>query len=313
MWVTGNLFSDQAIDGNVAVRPPLENIPYQWVINDMQFGHVLCDSTQLLMVINNGMSKQRWISRYHNKQNFMLSAEEERQIKINMTTKLLQSHRQVENGIQPLFVLTCGAPGSGKSSVAGKFTHDTFPGHDFATFDTDTVQDFHPRYNELFEVRDVATNNVIQDIGQLDIPGDCMTQLDNIMHRVFSEAIGKYHIILHTHNTLDAIVNARNHGYDIILLWVGTPLSVAKRRVRERVGDVRYFVSPHVVAKFHNTYLRVIPHLAMLVDYFVIISTNPKHATGPREGNVLETFIIQKADKHLSQSLAALMESVVTE
>ena len=190
----------------------------------------------------------------------------------------------VKTGL-PHLIITIGAPGSGKSTVAGKVAATREKGKQYIVIDYDLAVKYHPRFNDIWDMADVDSkpSGVGWSLGYIT----CNQVLEEILANLFQDLIEaplKYNIILQSHSQVD-LVHAKINGYRTTLLFVGTPLPVALQRSRTRAVTTGKFLAPtlraqdHIVTDMWKYYAMSVPWYGLWADEF-IVADNRKDDSG---------------------------------
>jgi predicted ABC-type ATPase len=158
---------------------------------------------------------------------------------------LLTGKVPVAEGTPPHLLLTIGAPGSGKSTVAAAVAADRGDG-DYVTIDLDTAVKYHPRYKDIWSAPSALTGRSTM-IGFTLSYIACNATLEDMLIRIYEEIVfndgPRFNVILQSHAQVNIIL-AKLAGYRVSLLYVGTPLAVARKRSRTRAAETGKFLAP---------------------------------------------------------------------
>jgi predicted ABC-type ATPase len=217
----------------------------------------------------------------------------------------------------PHVIITVGAPGSGKSTVAGAATG----GNDnYVVIDFDVAIKYHPRYHNLW-IPTETSGNKAKDIKFTMTHGICNDAVEDVLVEVAEEisfrSRKQYNLILQSHN-LNLIIKYKRAGYKVTLLFVGVPLKVAIQRSRDRAINTGQFLAPtlmaqeDVIVSMWHHYLEHTPWYAMWADELLVVN-NSKVLKDPKNkmGDLAKR--IQRVEIHGSDWMARLRhaESVI--
>lgn len=204
---------------------------------------------------------------------------------------LLRDKRPVPRGSAPHLIITIGAPGAGKSTVAEAVARRGDHGDygDYVTIDEDVAVKYHPRYAGVWGVPSAVTG---RPTGVGFTMGYLMCNqhlLGGVMVRIFEELVHakgpRYNIILQSH-AQDNLIEAKLEGYRTTLLFVGVPLPVAIRRSRDRAIATGKFLAPtlaaqdEIVDSMWNLYRRSAAWYGLWADEF-LVADNSRPARDP--------------------------------
>lgn len=158
---------------------------------------------------------------------------------------LLTGKKPVAEGTRPHLLITIGAPGSGKSTVAATIAADRGDG-DYVAIDLDTAVKYHPRYKDIWSAPSALTGRSTM-IGFTLSYLACNATLEDMLIRIYEEIVfsegPRFNLILQSHSQVNIIL-AKLAGYRVSLLYVGTPLAVARKRSRTRAAETGKFLAP---------------------------------------------------------------------
>lgn len=187
--------------------------------------------------------------------------------------EILRGVEPVPRKETPHLILTIGAPGVGKSTVAAAVGGRASK-RKYAVLDFDLAVKYHPRYRDVWNVPTLAEkpSGVGLMLGYLV----CNEALEEILSRLFGELLEKrYNIILQSHTHTD-LIPAKMAGYRTTLLFVGTPLAVAQRRSRKRAVETGKFLAPtlraqdELVESMWRDYRANAPWYGLWADEFLV-------------------------------------------
>ena len=157
---------------------------------------------------------------------------------------ILAMKKPVAAGKQPHILVTIGAPGVGKSTVAAAVAKSRGHG-DYVIIDIDVAVKYHPRYYKIWNTPNEMTGKptgvgITQGYWTCNAPlEDIMTQLyDDILH----SSENRYNIILQSHSQIN-LIGAKLAGYRTTLLFVGAPLKTVIKRSRNRAVETGKFLT----------------------------------------------------------------------
>lgn len=161
---------------------------------------------------------------------------------------ITRGKRAVGAGKRPHAIITIGAPGSGKSTIAPALAAQRKG--DYLSIDTDLAVNYHPHYRGMWIPS--ATTGELVSVGFTTDQvrcGEAISQvIDAILTYLLQKSPEKYNIILQSH-WHPAIIDLKNAGYEVTLLFVGVPLDVAKKRARARAVETGRFLAPTLAAQ----------------------------------------------------------------
>ena len=165
--------------------------------------------------------------------------------------ELKQGKQPAAKGATPHFILTTGAPGSGKSTISEEFARmrGMHPIDTYIHVDFDTFIRYHPHADDLLDIPDFVTGKKsrwgyalagIQFLGEL---------VDQIGHPILMELMqGGYNLIVESHNRLH-LIDAKDFGYYTSFLYVSAPLELAQKRARLRGKKTGQFLAGSLSAQ----------------------------------------------------------------
>jgi hypothetical protein len=210
---------------------------------------------------------------------------------------LLRGKRPVSPGETPHLILTIGAPGAGKSTVAAAVAARRpapSPGKaaDYVTIDFDVAVKYHPRYKDVWNAPSVRTGKptgVGFTMGYLA----CNAALVGILIQIYQDILhsegGQYNIILQSHVQAN-LIQAKLAGYRTTLLFVGVPLRTALRRARTRAAATGKFLAPtlaaqdETVTRMWTKYLHTAAWYGMWADEFLVADNGRTAKSGKAAG-----------------------------
>ena len=167
--------------------------------------------------------------------------------------ELLRGKKPVRSGETPHLILTIGAPGAGKSTVAAAVAKERGSG-DYVTVDLDVAVKYHPRYLGVWGVPDVATGKPT-GVGMTTEYLVCNNSLIDILVQIISDLLEakKYNIIFQSHSQF-SLIEAKMSGYRTTLLFVGVPLKTAIQRSRDRAIKTGKFLASNLAIQDEHIY-----------------------------------------------------------
>jgi len=198
---------------------------------------------------------------------------------------LLSKKKPVPAGQQPHLIVTIGAPGAGKSTVAAAVARSRGRG-DYVTIDVDVAVKYHPRYFGMWNVPNVATGKPT-GIGVTSGYWTCNAPLEDILIQLYEDILhsdkDRYNIILQSHSQIN-LIGAKLAGYRTTLLFVGVPLETAVRRSRSRAIETGKFLTAtlgaqdQVVFSMWVTYRDTAAWYGLWADEF-LVANNSREGT----------------------------------
>lgn len=194
---------------------------------------------------------------------------------------------------RPHLILTVGAPGAGKSTVAPLVAAARAPGESYVTVDFDLAFRYHPRYRDVWDIPSAADGRptgVGAALGFLF----CGEHIEPVYCQLLAELMGggargargaRHNIILQSHSRRH-LVSAQRAGYRTTLLYVQAPLAVAQARSRARAAATGMFLAPTLraqdvlVAQMWAEYRALAPWAALWADEFVVADNGASRAPG---------------------------------
>lgn len=210
---------------------------------------------------------------------------------------LVKGKKPVPKGQTPHLLLTIGAPGSGKHTLAAAIAAGK---GDYVIIDVDAAVKYHPRYRGLWKLPDAVTG-AATSVGSTSTWFMCGNALFNIFGPIvndFMEKPGaKYNIVLLTHDQIP-LINAKLAGYRVTLLYVGVPLSVAVARSRSRAVKTGKFLTStlerqtEVVESMWEYYKRTAAWYGLWADEFLVADN--------RQESKSDEDACRQIDKHVT-------------
>lgn len=192
-----------------------------------------------------------------------------------------------KSGDPPEFILTLGAQGSGKSTVAMAYVerHGRFPVETYAHLDFDVAVRYHPRFRNVWSLPDV--------LGRRPGPGSarawrlCDEALQGLLTKVAYELMDAGHnVVLQSHSP-ERLIEARERGYRTVCLFVGAPLGLCVERARSRALATGMFLAPTLetqrghVAQTWNRLRCMAPYYATWADELAVVA-NGRPGVSPK-------------------------------
>ncbi len=196
----------------------------------------------------------------------------------------MKARREILKGARPAratphFLLTLGAPGAGKSTVAAAVTAHRAPSEHYVTVDFDLAFRYHPRYADVWDLPSAVTgkpSGVGAVLGFLFCNEAVEPVFAEILRGLLTAKGPRYNIILQSHDH-DYLITAKLSGYRTTLLYVGAPLKVAQARSRARAAATGKFLAPTLAAQdalvqaMWEEYRERAPWVALWADRFLVV------------------------------------------
>jgi len=208
-----------------------------------------------------------------------------------------RAHKALTAGVRPVakkqgpphLVLTIGAPGSGKSTVARAVCARRHPGRDYVILDFDRILQFHPRASEPVETLDIYGEAT--GVGVTSTFQHCLEEVLGAISGLAGELIvqKKFNLIYqvgsghHQH-----LVRAKRLGYTTTLMFVGAPLALQQERSWARARRTGQFFGDdraehdEFVAGQREASASDAPWFALWADEFLAVgNSEPLPVAGP--------------------------------
>lgn len=225
---------------------------------------------------------RQWVSESSMWDSCTVDAKEMKKALAEARRDILAGKKPVPAKTRPHLLITIGAPGAGKSTVADKAVDAT----NYVVIDIDVAVKYHPRYQNVWSAPDVVTGKPT-GVGFTTTYMTCNDGLDDMMERIFYDLISakgpRYNIILQSH-AQGHLIDAKSVGYRVTLLFVGVPLEVATQRSRERALKTGKFLAPtlaaqdKIVEKMWSQYLQMAVWFGMWADEFLVANNGGRLA-----------------------------------
>lgn len=166
----------------------------------------------------------------------------------------------VDDDKVPHILFSIGPPGGGKTTLSRKLieTMKLYPVDEYIDLDHDMIIKYHPRYKEMFDMRDSEGHKTGIGYGMGYIR--CGYSLEDIGTRLFEKIFtGRYNAIIHTH-AMEDIIYARRFSYRATLLYVAVDLLIAQKRALSRANIIGRFLAQNTeqqnnhIARLHGRY-----------------------------------------------------------
>lgn len=209
-----------------------------------------------------------------------ISETEEKKLINRILEEITKNKKPVQN---PHLLVTLGAPGSGKSTIAQLFIkkHNKEDANNYVELDYDLLAKYHPDFGNVLNIPTIGKKK-LKDVGYALGTRDTMY----LMHRLGYEIElylfnNKYNIILQSHN-MDCLPLSFSKGYVSSLLYIYTNLEIAKKRALDRAFKTGKFLSDTLKGQdqiIEDTFYRyeyMAPWYALWANEFYIVSNNGK-------------------------------------
>lgn len=198
---------------------------------------------------------QDWIDPYYINDLCEVTAEEYEAARKRARAELLRGKKPVPPGETPHLLITIGAPGAGKSTVASAVAERS--GKDYVMIDLDVAVKYHPRYAGMWNAPSAVTGKP-SGAGLTTGYFTCNSTLEGILIQlyediIFTEKEKRYNVILQSHSQVN-LIEAKLAGYRTTLLFVGVPLQIAIQRSRARAVETGKFLAPTLTVQDEIVY-----------------------------------------------------------
>ena len=176
----------------------------------------------------------------------------------------------------PHLLLTLGAPGAGKSTLAPRVAAERAPGEHYVHLDADHLYRYHPGYQNAWDIPSAGGG---PPTGAGAVMGylRCSQIVVQVFERlVLDLALGGYNLVLNCHDT-KPLLALKRLGYRTSLLYVRVPVALAQERCRARAIETGKFLSPTLEAQDRDVeemakeYAFYAPWYALWADEFLEI------------------------------------------
>lgn len=170
---------------------------------------------------------------------------------------LLRGKKPVAAGKDPHLIITIGAPGAGKSTVAEAVAAERGDG-DYVTIDLDVAVKYHPRVKGMWNAPSAVTGKST-GVGLTTSYFTCNLQLEDVLIGIYEDLIAadkagpRYNIVLQSHTQIN-LIDAKLAGFRTTLLFVGAPAETVIQRSRQRAVDTGKFLAPTLRAQDEIVY-----------------------------------------------------------
>lgn len=201
---------------------------------------------------------------------------------------LLQGKKPVAAGKKPHLIITIGAPGAGKSTVAEAVAAERGDG-DYVTIDLDVAVKYHPRAKGMWNAPSAVTGKPT-GVGLTTSYFTCNLQLEDVLISIYEDLIAadkarpRYNIVLQSHTQVN-LIDAKLAGFRTTLLFVGAPLETAIQRSRQRAIDTGKFLAPtlraqdEIVYSMWMLYRTTAAWYGLWADEFLVADNGQKAST----------------------------------
>jgi predicted kinase len=212
----------------------------------------------------------------------------------NAYNELTAKHHPVRGQNQvPEFILTIGAPGAGKHTISKIYIEQfgKYPADNYVTLDFDAAIKYHPDFNNIWDIS-TAYNTTAPGVAFTTTWKTCNSKLSSMLWDLAEKLMDRgFNIIMQSHEQ-KRLVNAKMHGYNTILLFVGAPLAISIERAQQRAISTGKFLEPTLEAQKElidnkwTTYRYYAPYYAMWADELVVVSNHKPDVNNAKFKNI---------------------------
>lgn len=223
---------------------------------------------------------RRWLAVDHTL--WTLTPAEKKEYGEKMWRELTRGKTPVSDALMPNYLITMGAPGVGKSTVASIFVRE-YGGQkqweNTVILDYDELIRWHPKAEAMLDLKD--TDGKPTGLGYAyayEHTSDMVDTAAEVLKRLIA---ARYNLIVQSHEQ-STIVEAMRAGYHTALLYVAADRAVALRRLQERMRARGLYLEPGATWESlydnYDAHYRVMaPWYALWTDLFVAVSNSDQH------------------------------------